>query len=209
MLRKAIFLTGDDEERSNYQIRRAYVELGRILATSGRKEEGEVYLAKARNLQNKTMEQSQQQVASMAGADSIAAVVRPKLKQENQTAPPLQTSADLVARIDPAAIPANKLNSEQRASAEAEENALRSVLGLAFNDLGTSKAIRREYSQALGDYQQAERWDDTFPVLEKSRSMRLSCRRLFGSDSRTLKSIEGKARCGYRTRPARHVLLCH
>jgi tetratricopeptide (TPR) repeat protein len=186
MLRKAIFLTGDDEERSNYQIRRAYVELGRILATSGRKEEGEVYLAKARNLQNKTMEQSQQQVASMAGAESIAAVVQLKLKQENQTAPPLQTSADLVARIDPAAIPANKLNSEQRASAEAEENALRSVLGLAFNDLGTSKAIRREYSQALGDYQQAERWDDSLPGLGKNLGQ---CAFLAGDYSEAIRGL--------------------
>ena len=72
MLRKAVVLTGDDEERSNYQIRSAYVELGRILATSGRKDEGEVYLAKARDLQNKTMEQSQQQVASIGrGQDRL------------------------------------------------------------------------------------------------------------------------------------------
>ena len=31
MLRKAVTLTGTDESRSNYQIRRAYVDLGRIL----------------------------------------------------------------------------------------------------------------------------------------------------------------------------------
>jgi tetratricopeptide (TPR) repeat protein len=167
MLRKAVLLTGDDEERSNYQIRRAYVELGRILATSGRKDEGEVYLAKARDLQNKTMEQSQQQVASIAGAGSIAGVMPLSRKQENQSVP-LQTSDDLVARIDPAAIPANKLTSEQQVSADAEENELRSVLGLAFNDLGTSKAIRGEYPQALGDYQQAERWDSSLSGLGKN-----------------------------------------
>ena len=39
MLRKAVILTGQDESRSNYQIRRAYVDLGRILANSGRAEE--------------------------------------------------------------------------------------------------------------------------------------------------------------------------
>jgi tetratricopeptide (TPR) repeat protein len=168
MLRRAVLLTGDDEGRSNYQIRRAYVELGRILTNSGRKEEGEVYLAKARNLQNKTMEQSQQQVASIAGAASIAAVVPLSRQQENQSAPLPQAGVDLAGRVDPAAIPANKLTSEQRASVEAEENELRSVLGLAFNDLGTSKAIRGEYSQALGDYQQAERWDSSLPGLEKN-----------------------------------------
>jgi len=71
--RKAITLTGTDESRSNYQIRRAYVSLGRILANSGREEESQTYLAKARDLQNKTMELSQQNVASMATAEGAGA----------------------------------------------------------------------------------------------------------------------------------------
>jgi tetratricopeptide (TPR) repeat protein len=168
MLRKAVVLTGNDEARSNYQIRRAYVDLGRILATSGRRDESEIYLTKARNLQNKTMEQSQQQVASIAGSGSIAAVVPLSRQLENQSAPLPQTGTDLVARVDPAAMSASNLISEQRAAIEAEENELRSVLGLAFNDLGTSEAIRREYPRALGYYQQAERWDSTLPGLEKN-----------------------------------------
>jgi tetratricopeptide (TPR) repeat protein len=165
MLRKAVVLTGDDEARSNYQIRRAYVDLGRILATSGRKDESEIYLTKARNLQNKTMEQSQQQVASIAGSGSIAGVVPLSRQQEDQSAPLPQTSTDLVARVDPAA---SNLTTEQRAAVEAEENELRAILGLAFNDLGTSEAIRRQYPRALGYYQQAERWDSTLPGLEKN-----------------------------------------
>src|SRR6202042_1333487 len=56
MLRQAVTLTGSDEARSNFQIRRAYVDLGRILANSGRAEESETFLTKARDLQNKTME---------------------------------------------------------------------------------------------------------------------------------------------------------
>ena len=63
-LRKAVVLTGQDEARSNYQIRRAYVDLGRILVNSGRTEESETFLTKARDLQNKTMELTQQNVAS-------------------------------------------------------------------------------------------------------------------------------------------------
>jgi tetratricopeptide (TPR) repeat protein len=168
MLRKAVLLTGNDEERSNYQIRRAYVDLGRILTSSGRKEEGEVYLAKARNLQNKTMEQSQQQVASIAGSGSIAAVVPLSREQENQSAPLPHANADFVARADPAAMSGSKLTSDQRAAVEAEENQLKSVLGLAFNDLGTSEAIRGQYLEALDHYQQAERWDTSLPGLEKN-----------------------------------------
>jgi tetratricopeptide (TPR) repeat protein len=168
MLRKAVVLTGSDEARSNYQIRRAYVELGRILATSGRKEEAETFLTKARNLQNRTMEQSQQQVASIAGSGSIAGVVPLTPQQETQAAPLLQTNADPIARVDPAAIAATNLTSDQRAAVEAQETELRAVLGLAFNDLGTSEAIRGEYPRALAYYQQAERWDSTLAGLEKN-----------------------------------------
>ena len=92
-LRKAIELTGQDESRSNYQIRRAYVDLGRILTNSGRKDEAEKYLAKARELQNKTMEQTQQSVSAMAvagGAGAAAAIVPLNKQSENEAAPLLQ-----------------------------------------------------------------------------------------------------------------------
>ncbi len=35
ILRKAVELTGRDEARYNYQIRRAYIDLGSILSSSG------------------------------------------------------------------------------------------------------------------------------------------------------------------------------
>jgi tetratricopeptide (TPR) repeat protein len=142
-----------------------------MLATSGRKDEAEIYLAKARNLQNKTMEQSQQRVASIVlaeGGSSAAAVVPLSRQQESQAAPILPGAVDPFARIDPAAIAANRLSAEQRTALEGEENTLRSVLGLAFNDLGTSEAIRRDYLRALSSYQQAEHWDSTLPGLEKN-----------------------------------------
>ena len=97
-LRKAIVLTGNDESRSNYQIRRAYVDLGRILANSGRSEESELYLTKARDLQNKTMQQGQQSVASAmalaGGAGSAAAIVPLSPKNEKQAAPLLPADTD-------------------------------------------------------------------------------------------------------------------
>ena len=163
-LRTAVALTGSDESRSNYQIRRAYVDLGRILATSGRKEESEVFLTKARNLQNMTMEDSQKQVASImlaGGAGSAAAVVPLSRQQETQAAPLLQASAKVSGDT-------NTLTPEQRAAVDAQEHELRGVLGLAYNDLGTSMAIRRQYTQALMDYQQAERWDPTLAGLAKN-----------------------------------------
>ena len=61
-LRKAIELN-DDPKTNSFQIRRAYVMLGRLLNRLGRKEEGEKNLAKARELQGQLVE-------SAAGRDS-------------------------------------------------------------------------------------------------------------------------------------------
>ena len=169
--RKAVELTGADESRSNYQIRRAYIDLGRILASSGRTEEGEAYLAKARALQNKVLQQSQQNVSAMAlagGVGSAAAIVPLNPKSETEAAPLIPGNTDPFARVDASVVAHANLTAEQRAAADAQENRLRSVLGLSFNDLATSEAVRHEYLVALGHYQEAERWDPAIPGLAKN-----------------------------------------
>jgi len=60
------------------------------------------------------------------------------------------------------------LTPEQAAAAEAREKTLRTVLALAFNDLATSEAVGGQYALALDNYQQAERWDNTLPGIEKN-----------------------------------------
>ena len=163
MLRKAVELTGSDEARSNYQIRRAYVDLARILARNGRTKESDVFATKARELQNKTMVQSQQSVSAimLAGGTGAAAAVMPlNRQQENQAAPSVKSGADLFAH--------STMSAEQRSAAESSEKALRSVLALAFNDLATSQAMQGAYSLALSNYQEAEQWDSGFPGLEKN-----------------------------------------
>jgi tetratricopeptide (TPR) repeat protein len=160
MLRKAVELTGSDESRANYQIRRAYVDLARILFASGRQKESEVFAAKARVLQNKTMVETQQTVSAMmltGGVGAAAAVMPLSAKQEKQSAPTVN---------DPMAH--SKLTPEQAAAVETREKMLRSVLALAFNDLATSEAVGGQYALALDNYQQAERWDRTLPGIEKN-----------------------------------------
>ncbi len=156
-LRKAVELTGSDEARSNYQIRRAYVDLGRILNGSGRKEEAETFLTKARELQNRTMEQSQQSVANMVqseGAGSAAAVMPVSRREEQAEAP---------------AIPASGADATQpSAQAKEQERVLRAVLGLAFNDLATTEAIRKDYADAMTHYQEAATWDSSLAGLNKN-----------------------------------------
>ena len=163
MLRKAVELTGNDEARSNYQIRRAYVDLARILARSGRTKESDVFAAKAHELQNKTMVESQQSVSAImlsGGAGAAAAVMPLSRAQENQAAPSVQGAADLFAQ--------SRMTAAQLAAAETSEKTLRSVLALAFNDLATSQAIQGAYTLALSNYQQAEQWDSSLPGLEKN-----------------------------------------
>jgi tetratricopeptide (TPR) repeat protein len=162
MLRKAVTLTGTDEARTNYQIRRAYVDLARILIRTGRREESDVFAAKARALENKVMVESQQHVSTMVlsgGAGSAAAVMPLSRKEEDQAAP-------AEASDDPNGLAS--LTPQQRAAAEVRDKELRSVLALAYNDLATSQAIRGGYALALTTYQQAEQWDPAFPGLEKN-----------------------------------------
>jgi len=171
MFRKAIELTGKDESRSNYQIRRAYVDLGRILASSDRVKESEQYVAKARELQNKTMQESQQNVAAMAlagGAGSAAAIVPLNRQSEAEAAALPPQNSDPFAHVDASVVARANLTGQQRAAADTQETRLRAVLGLGFNDMATSEAVRGDYTAALGHYQEAERWGADISGLAKN-----------------------------------------
>jgi tetratricopeptide (TPR) repeat protein len=171
MFRKTIELTGQDESRSNFQIRRAYVDLGRILVNSGRAKEAETYLAKARALQNKVFEATQRNMAEMVaagGAGSAAAIVPLSSKGEASL---LGGRTDPFERVNSSLIAKSGLSEEQRSAATAQEDRLRSALALGFNDLATSEAVRKDYSAALGHYEDAEHWDANIPGLEKNRGL--------------------------------------
>src|SRR5262249_11761618 len=103
-LRKSIVLTGDDVGRSNFQIRRAYVSLGRILANSGRTEESEQFLSKARDLQKKSMESTQQAISGviLRGGGTMGAVVPLEPDKDMESAALSPASVNPFARPDPA-----------------------------------------------------------------------------------------------------------
>jgi tetratricopeptide (TPR) repeat protein len=169
--RKAVVLTGNDESRSNYQIRRAYVDLGRILLNSGRAEESEAFLTKARELQKKTMELTQQGVASeMAEVGGTMAALMPLQPQNDLESARFSTAenADPFGPVDASVTAHSALSKEQLVAAGAQEKTFRTILGLAFNDLATSEAVSGEYLAALGHYQEAERWDAQAPGLAKN-----------------------------------------
>lgn len=175
MLRQAVQLTGTDQSRSNYEIRRAYVDLARILAREGKEQESEVYVAKARDLENKVMQDSQQKTAALMASEggkvnTIAAVV-PLDQQENHGTSLATASAEAAARLDASAIAKSNLTQSQMEVARREEDALRPILGQSYGDLATAEAIQQNYALALTHYQDAERWDPSIPELEKNLGM--------------------------------------
>jgi tetratricopeptide (TPR) repeat protein len=172
MLRKAVELTGSDESRTNYQIRRAYVDLARILAREGKEQESDAFVAKARNLENKVMEDSQQRTTALmvskgGKVEGMAAIV-PPAEQESRAASLASASADAAARLDAAVIAKSNLTAGQLAMAKTEEDALRPILGQSYGDLATAEAIEHNYSAALSDYEAAEQWDPDISGLEKN-----------------------------------------
>lgn len=173
-LRKCIELTGKDESRGNYQVRRAYITLGRILHASGRAAEAAPYLERAREDQKLALAEAQQTVAGRAsdeGSVSPAAVVALLKRQEDQPVELLSGPIDPTAPLDADALAHSALSKENSEAAASEEKRLRIVLATSLNDLATSEAIRRDYVSAVEHYQQAERWNPDMPDLLRNLGM--------------------------------------
>jgi tetratricopeptide (TPR) repeat protein len=161
LLRKAIALAGDQVSEAHYLIRRGYFVLGRILLNSGRKEEAETYLQKARKLQ---ILASEAKSRSTMGEDAVA----PVPEKEQDVSLPESAAGDSMVQVDASALDRANLSEKQKAGAAAEERTLRGILGSGFNDLATSEAVRGQYDLALGHYREAERWDPALPDLVRN-----------------------------------------
>ncbi len=159
LLRKAIELTGDDNSRNNYQIRRAYYVLGRICFQTGRREEATKYTKIFSEMQQKTEEESR--------AASPASKTQGTMGSGMAAMPSVPTSA----MLDPSSQmgdTAPQLTAQQKADVKTAEEKLSAVLGDAYNDLGTAEARQKEYSEALANFQQAERWNPAIPHLMRN-----------------------------------------
>lgn len=171
LLRKAIMLAEPEGAMAHYEIRKGYFTLGRILILSGRKDEGEKYIQKARSLEQLIMADSQQDgrsAATITGTGMGGAPV-PSLPEKDD--PPSLARAmgkDIGARVDiPALSPANSASAPKKATT-LREKYLRGILGASFNDLATAEAMRQQYALAFEHYREAERWDPTVPNLKRN-----------------------------------------
>jgi tetratricopeptide (TPR) repeat protein len=174
-LLKAVDLTGSDQARANYQIRRAYIALGRILVNGGDKQAGDAYLKKARELSDKSLAVSSSAIAAEM-ADGGTGTPPAVITTESLKAAGLPQGKGEAADLGDAPAQVSRLTSEQRIAIEQRENQLSAVLGTAFNDWGTFEARQRNYARALMHFREAQKWDPS--NAEVARNLGLAALRV-------------------------------
>lgn len=187
-LRKAIELTGKDEARNNYQIRRAYFTLGRILITKGDKAEGTKYVERSKEIETKLVVAGRQQQA-LANSEAAGSTAPP---DASASSAPLPAVTNPAAPLDADTLAAAKLSDDQKTQLAAAEKGLRAVLGNAYNDLGTSEARQKQYAPALADFQEAERWDPDTPNLMRNLGRAAFLQKNYAESARALKIYVGQ-----------------
>jgi tetratricopeptide (TPR) repeat protein len=162
LLRKAIDLTAGDDTRNFYQIRRAYIAMGRILARQHNEAQAAAMFNKARDLQELSLKESQQHVSKIlasGGPAPMGAMVPLETKS---------TGAEAVRHIRDDDDLAAKLSPEQQKEATEEEAVLRAIIASAYNDFATAEAHSGQFSAALDHFHQAEKWDPNIPNLSRN-----------------------------------------
>jgi tetratricopeptide (TPR) repeat protein len=169
LLRKAIALTGTDEARNDYQVRRAYFTLGRILIRKGQNDEGTRDVERSREMETHLVIKARQQQAldtkDAGGASTLG------LPTASITPVPLDSVADPSAFVDASTLAAAHLDAGTQSRIAATEKQLRLILGSAFNDLGTSSARQRDFESAFQQFQNAERWNPSTENLARNLGM--------------------------------------
>ncbi len=183
-LRKAIELTGKEEGRNNYQIRRGYFTLGRILITKGDKAEGTKYVERSKEIETKLVVAGRQQQA-LASSEAASSATPPP--ETPATSVPALAIVNPAAPLDADTLAAAKLSDEQKTQLAAAEKQLRAILGNAYNDLGTSEARQKRYDPALASFQDAERWDPETPNLMRNIGRAAFLQKNYAESARALK----------------------
>jgi tetratricopeptide (TPR) repeat protein len=173
-LLKAVELTGNDQARANYQIRRAYITLGRILVNQGDKQAGDVYLKKARELSDKSLAVSSSAIAAEMADSGTGAPPAVITSESLRTAGLPQANGE--PGLNDSAAQKPKLTPDQLKAVTQREGELSTVLGTAFNDWGTFEARQRSYASALTHFREAEKWDPS--NREVARNLGLAAFRL-------------------------------
>lgn len=169
-LRKAIELTGVNEARGDYQVRRAYYTLGRLLKEEGRNDEAADCMRHLRQIQTKLLLRMAPASSATGGMTQMSAMAAafsslPQLEADEM----LQASA--AGWAFPFASPGAARTPKQAESSPSRETELRKTLSSSLNDLGAVEARQEQFTMALAHFHVAERWYAETPGLMRNMGM--------------------------------------
>lgn len=167
-LRKAITLTGTDEARNDYQVRRAYFTLGRLLIADGDRAAGQKLLADYKRTEQAAVAQAAVSIGPGQQTSDAHTTETPSSDAHSPNEPAGNALSSLSVKPSTAvssAVPANDLPEPQAKALRSAESQLRTLLASSYNDLGTAEARQQQYAPALQSFQQAEQWDTPTPAL--------------------------------------------
>jgi len=182
--RKAISLREHDAHPGQHlSVRKAYIVLGRILLTTGRENEGNQLLQKARKMQLEDLTDRQEKVATIKSKEGtgVSGAVVPDISEAENQAP---------LSFAPAS---NQKSHASGAAAEKAEAQLRSLLGSSFNDLATAEALQEEFALALKHYLAASTWDSHIPGLQRNLGLAYFATNDFAKSAKALAPFAGRA----------------
>lgn len=167
LLRKAIELTGVNEARGQYQVRRAYYTLGRSLKEQGRNDEAADCMRHLRQIQTKLLLRMDtagsmsggmaQMSATEAAFSSLAQLQAEEMQRASLGGGSFPFNVDQLSK----GIQSRKLQQEE----------LRKTLSSALNDMGTVEARQELFAMALTHFHEAERWNADTPGLMRNLGM--------------------------------------
>jgi tetratricopeptide (TPR) repeat protein len=169
-LLKAIELTGADDSQNNYQIRRAYIALGRMYFMEGNKEKAEKYVQRAKEMQAKSLANSAETIAETmeSGGMGQGAAVMPHIKMAQPAAPTEDKEIDPTAPMDSSLLNRAPLAAGEQQQVQQIEKQLRQILSDSYNNWGVSQARQGLYAMAIEQFHEAERWDNSTAGLMRN-----------------------------------------
>jgi tetratricopeptide (TPR) repeat protein len=188
LLRKAISLTGGDEARNDYQVRRAYFTLGRILIRKGQAEEGTRDVERSREMETHLVMKARQQQALDSRDTGAGSAPSGTVPSGSAKPVSLEVASDTSTPLDSANLP-KTLEPNVQARLTKTETQLRLVLGSAFNDLGTSYARQRDFEPAFKYFQNAERWNPLTENLTRNLGLAAYLSGHYSEAARALKVV--------------------
>lgn len=146
-LRRSIELD-TDAAKNDFQVRRAYFLLGRLLIKTGRKTEGEKAFAKVRELQGQVYEQARDDIKRIFG----------EVVNSRSDKPNIAAAGNIV----------QKTTSQQAAEYAKSKTTLAAILGQAYHNLGVIFVQRGDLETALENFNAAAGWRSDLPGLDRN-----------------------------------------